>query len=1277
MAEKSVKVGQRVALKDKDLKGAVAYVGLTEFAAGKWVGVILDEAAGKNNGNVQGKEYFSCADKHGMFVRPAQVEIIDNDEDNSRPSSRLSASKLPSPRSAATPSSIPKPGSKLPMPGKATSGPTSGRQPSFTNLKAAKARKDDLASTPMKKERSFVEKDFRQTVSQTPNVVMETPSKASPSTSSASTPLTERMEEKVAAIQTQQELMQLKDHVKDLEEKLETLKVKRAKDQEKIKDFEKIQIQRDQLLEFKERILESQSALQKDLQKAKHEAREAVEAKEKHAEEMSELSETVEMAALDKEMAEEKAEALQIELDAAKDKIEELNLDLDIVKAELGDGTEGAGTTHFEMKQLTAQNEKLRETVVKMRDLLAHEKNLNQKVVKELEEKSHSAVDESKKCEKLTTQNEELENTIADLQEQVDAALGAEEMVESLTAKCLDMEDKLAALEEEKEDLEKLHELNEELQENAREVEIQMREDLDLSQGRVREMTRARDAAYEVIADHEKTIKAFREHFKKLQDQNAELRDNLEKETNKPVSSAPAAEMINFKLMFAESKAHSKAIDMELRICEEKQAKQHVRFLSSYMSDSFLARGGDHEAILVLLLIPRMIWKAEILYSQIKEGFATKATIDTVDRATILKGHDVERCAYGLQMMHQLDSLLAQLQQFKSSLETCAPETFVRAGTLYPEMSVHEKSVDFYIELLRKNQLDENVPLDQLEKGLQYFQHIYPLHLASEKIDHPNFLKSHVRAVASALDSIAMDIVVGKSLLASGQDAAEIGTLLKTSESEVNELKSFSKTMKRRMPHDEDEDALVTFPASTAQKMSDVLKSLTPLGKALYLFGRSATQEAGLQGGESGLPPTKLSEMLHQAIDKVYEFNEAGLDTVKTSLSESISKYGELSKAYDNGEWDVTSLPAKPHPPQQIRAEAYKAEIREAEGMRVKIQNKDMDIKDLKLAVRAKAEELSEMQVRKDKAEKRLLDATRDSDMIREKLQRKIDDLQVLLKKKEKDFEVTMEHLQADIDQLEGEKGELKNKIKDITKQTLFKEINKKIAAAPSMDTASVSGDSESSLGPTSMGPSIPAPVRDSPLLKQQLRDTQNALLALKEASYKKQSEDIIRRLAKMKPIVVPKSRLLSDVEKTDGVKEEEGDLVDLERRAERLRAQVATVLTSSKVIDLKKRRPADNEIVANLLNSELQRRNFAREAEQLQLEIARLKASRKIGGEIKADLATFPSTELSRAMAEKEFATVGKIRLPKSGKGEKDSDHVSLVVGREELKRIHELVMA
>lgn len=44
--------------------------------------------------------------------------------------------------------------------------------------------------------------------------------------------------------------------------------------------------------------------------------------------------------------------------------------------------------------------------------------------------------------------------------------------------------------------------------------------------------------------------------------------------------------------MFAETKAHTKAIDLELRQLEVRQATQHVAYLASYMPDSFMNRGG-------------------------------------------------------------------------------------------------------------------------------------------------------------------------------------------------------------------------------------------------------------------------------------------------------------------------------------------------------------------------------------------------------------------------------------------------------------------------------------------------------------------------------------------------------------------------------------------------------------------------------------------------------------------------------------------------------------
>lgn len=49
------------------------------------------------------------------------------------------------------------------------------------------------------------------------------------------------------------------------------------------------------------------------------------------------------------------------------------------------------------------------------------------------------------------------------------------------------------------------------------------------------------------------------------------------------------------------------------------------------------------------------------------------------------------------------------------------------------------------------------------------------------------------------------------------------------------------------------------------------------------------------------------------------------------------------------------------------------------------------------------------------------------------------------MKRKEKEFEETMDHLQADIDSLESERGELKDKLKNYSKKVFIEGVKSSV----------------------------------------------------------------------------------------------------------------------------------------------------------------------------------------------------------------------------------------
>ncbi|CAG2112317.1 unnamed protein product [Medioppia subpectinata] len=545
------------------------------------------------------------------------------------------------------------------------------------------------------------------------------------------------------------------------------------------------------------------------------------------------------------------------------------------------------------------------------------------------------------------------------------------------------------------------------------------------------------------------------------------------------------------------------------------------------------------------------------------------------------------------------------------SLKTSDSDLFLKMGALFPELAVHERTIDHYMDLLKNDKLDETVVIESLEKSLNYFQSLYNIHLADRRAyDHNKLVNDFITIIKSASDAIHLDLTILDGICSDCE-------ALKTVSTCVEDIDQFCKKIKRRLSS----KTRLTLEPSVENEIFDCIamigRVITAL-KVIRINGLALKKECSAK---------KLDELAKDV---------GGLKLVNDCLQSVMTICCQFSTALAQGDYDETKAP-EPRDTQNavdVRAQVWKAQTEEINELKGRVESRDSETNELKRALKSKMEELSEMQIRRDLAEKKLSNATKDADDRVVRLQNELDLCHKEFKEKEIEREKTLNKYNQEINDLYSNQRIMKEKLKDYSKSDLIGKI-----------MTSKTSTNESAL-------------------VSQIRDLRSALKNIADDNYNLQVK-IAERDLRLKPLPrMDKCKplwLLRAQGREAEVDPKQEKMIDLTKQANQLKSDIRLSMITESVWDFKL------PIKAQIRQQELKRLDFISRYDKLQREIKGFVQTYDEGYQSSAHFASFPAPHISRCLNEKSAKLAAVLSVPSDRSAE-----VSLEVTYEQLKELH-----
>ncbi|KAJ3484582.1 hypothetical protein NLI96_g5543 [Meripilus lineatus] len=761
-------------------RGTVRFYGATSFSPGKWVGIELFEADGKNDGTVQGIKYFTCKMSYGIFVKPSQVKLAEPEPTTTvvpptvrrttntrradahtlqpttaRPvghSRTNSVPRVPSNRSiASTRSASPRAAS----PSKPSSSRSPASQPSPTPSRPSRLgsptkrtsltlqpksayrsppQPPEIASPTVTRQRTldFPQDPRSKTFPSSPKILSPTlaPSQSSPTlirrrpSPPPEPPQPEPTPEppvelvSVPEVPVSPSRVQDEQELQELRARIRISDLKRADDQRRIRELETRLQEAEAFVALRPKLQAKLQQQQTDLIAAKRELADAQQLSQRQEERILDSQDQLELVSVDKEVAEERAESAELELEEVKEQMAHMEVELQVLRE--GGGGEGGNENAIKHSlayiQLEKQNERLKDALMKLREITQENDQEQRKRIAEMEKDVQDSDDLHIQLEDAFIKLANAETQVEELKLQLDDALGAEELVEQLTERNLMLGEKIEEMRITIEDLEALKALNDEMEEHHLESEKAMQEEMNQRDTEIYEQLRKIQSLEESSQDFETTIVQFRELVLALQ---SEL-DTLRAETQTAQHESATAASQNAAMMSLNLKLQSSASKNQARNIDLEVKRIEAREARELLN-------------IVQPYLPQIYVESDMDATNCYLFFQRLALKVDLINTFVAHAHNLPEALTGTvtellvgvcEMRGRLSNLSTTCKRFAAILRRCDVESFINIGRIYQEMAPMEKRVDMHIDLLRREEFREVECVSDIVKMQSQFDHL-------------------------------------------------------------------------------------------------------------------------------------------------------------------------------------------------------------------------------------------------------------------------------------------------------------------------------------------------------------------------------------------------------------------------------------------------------------------------------------------------------------------------------------------------------------------------